>query len=103
MDLTEEVHEVKKQVASIAKNVDSVLSLLTGNEYDVTMGLLNRFAAVVTKVQVLEKTIEDKDKKSDERFLKIEKWKDRIIWTGVGVGITSGGSIWFILSKIFGK
>jgi len=94
MDAPDEIHEVKKELEAITKKVDAVLTILTGNEYDVTMGLLNRFGEFANRMQVLEK-------QTEERLYKLEKWKDRVVWIAVGAGITSGGGVWLILSKIF--
>lgn len=102
-EINKEFHAFKKEIDTIGKKVDTVLFLLTGNEYDETMGLLNRFIESVTKIQVLEKDIKDRDKENKSRIEKLEKKWEKIIWVGGTAMVTSGYTIWDLFHRIFGS
>lgn len=85
-----------KDLEELKLDVKEILWLLTGTEHDATTGLLNRFAQQkvesATKVQVLEKRVD-----------KLEKWRDRIVWAGLGMALPAGYGIMDIIHTIFLK
>lgn len=76
--------ELEKRMAKIEKDLTKVLDLLGGN------GIDKNDKGVVGSVNDL-----------DDRLSKLEKFKDRILWVGIGMGIPSSIGILKILEIIF--
>lgn len=102
-DIPHQLHSVKKEIESVHKKVDTIFSIVVGNEYDATMGLLNKYGQVISKMEQMEKKFEDSRKEDNIRFLKLEKWKDRISYIAIGISLAAGGGIWAALQALFGK
>ena len=86
-------HQMKQELDRIQDSVDSIdqklmriEAFLSGNELD------REDKGLIGRVNDLEK-----------RVLLLEKWKDRIFWTLIGMGIPAGIGIYNILEKIFIK
>lgn len=74
------------EIDELKKKLDEVLSLLRGNILD------KNDQGFIGSVNDLEK-----------RVTGLEKWRDRIIWTLVGMGIPASVGMIEILKKIFLK
>jgi hypothetical protein len=74
------------EIDELKKKLDEVLSLLRGNTLD------KNDQGFIGSVNDLEK-----------RVSALEKWRDRIIWTLVGMGIPASIGFIEILKKIFLK
>lgn len=72
------------EVDELKKKLDEVLSLLRGNTLD------KSDSGFIGSVNDLEK-----------RVSTLEKWKDRIVWMMVGMGIPASIGVVEILKKIF--
>lgn len=94
--MEEAKNQLHKDLEEVRTDVKAILYLLTGTEYDTTQGLLHRFEN--EKIKSLT-TIEKMEKRID----KLEKWKDRIIWSGLGMALPAGYGIVDILHQFFGK
>jgi hypothetical protein len=93
--MEDHINQLSKDLEEVMGDVKSILYILTGTEHDSTTGLLNRFAEqkieAATKIQILEKRVD-----------KLEKWKDRIIWAGLGMALPAGYGIVDIIHQFFG-
>jgi hypothetical protein len=74
------------EIDELKKKLDEVLSLLRGNHLD------KNDQGFIGSVNDLEK-----------RMTTLEKWKDRIVWMFLGMGIPASVGIVEILKKIFIK
>jgi hypothetical protein len=75
-----------QEVDELKKKLDEVLSLLRGNNLDKNdQGFIG--------------TVDDLQK----RVTGLEKWKDRIVWMFLGMGIPASVGVVEILKKIFIK
>lgn len=78
--------QVKEKVDEIGEKVTSILTLLRGNVLDKNdQGVIGTVDDLVKRVTALE------------------KWKDRIVWMFIGMGIPASVGIVEILKKIFLK
>lgn len=78
--------QLKDKVDEIGNKVSSILSLLQGNKLD------KNDNGVIGTVDDLH-----------ERVTNLEKWKDRIVWMVIGMGLPASVGIMEILKKIFIK
>lgn len=76
----------QEKLISVEEKVSTILDLLQGNR-------LNK------NDKGLVGTVEEHDK----RITTLEKWKDRLVWTVVGLALPSSVGIVEILKKIFAK
>lgn len=76
--------QLKDKVDEIGNKVSSILSLLQGNKLD------KNDNGVIGTVDDLH-----------ERVTNLEKWKDRIVWMVIGMGLPASVGIMEILKKIF--
>lgn len=74
------------EVDELKKKLDEVLSLLRGNNLD------KNDQGFIGSVNDLEK-----------RMTSLEKWRDRIVWMVIGMGIPASVGVAEILKKIFIK
>lgn len=74
------------EIDELKKKLDEVLSLLRGNTLDKTD------QGFIGSVNDLEK-----------RVTGLEKWKDRIVWMVIGMGVPASIGIVEILKKLFLK
>jgi hypothetical protein len=75
-----------QEVDELKKKLDEVLSLLRGNTLDKNdQGFIGSVKDLVKRVAVLE------------------KWKDRIVWMFIGMGLPASVGVIEILKKIFLK
>lgn len=77
-----ELQDIKKQLNSVSTTVNEIRSVLIGNEHDKESGFLNR-------VKDLEAAVE-----------RLEKFKDRLIYAVIGMGIPTSYGIFKIFSTI---
>ena len=75
-----------QEVDELKKKLDEVLSLLRGNTLDKTD---QGFIGVVNDLE--------------NRVSVLEKWKDRMVWMVIGMGLPASVGIMEILKKIFLK
>lgn len=76
----------QEKLISVEEKVSTILDLLQGNKLNkADRGLVG--------------TVDD----HEERITSLEKWKDRLIWTVVGMGLPASVGIVEILKKIFTK
>lgn len=88
--------QIKADLEEVRTDVKAILYLLTGTEYDTTQGLLHRFEYEKLKsVTLLERM--------EKRVEKLEKWKDKVIWAGLGMALPAGYGIIDLLHVFFGK
>jgi hypothetical protein len=71
------------EIDELKKKLDEVLSLLRGNTLDKTD---QGFIGVVNELE--------------KRVTTLEKWKDRIVWMFIGMGIPASVGIMEILRKL---
>jgi hypothetical protein len=74
------------EIDELKKKLDEVLSLLRGNTLD------KNDQGFIGSVNDLEK-----------RVTSLEKWRDRIVWMVIGMGIPASVGVVEILKKIFIK
>jgi len=82
--------DLEEQVKAIDKKVTSILHLLTGTDLDRSQGFLHQFEEERKENELLE-----------QRVAKLERWKDRIVWSLVGMALPAGYGIVDILHTIF--
>lgn len=82
--------DIETQVKGIDKKVTEILYLLNGTAMDPTQGFLHQF--------ILEKKQNDE---LEKRIVKLERWRDRIVWSLVGMALPAGYGIVDILHTIF--
>jgi hypothetical protein len=78
--------QLKDKVDEIGNKVSSILSLLQGNKLD------KNDNGVIGFVDDIHK-----------RLTNLEKWKDRMVWMFVGMGLPASVGVVEILKKIFLK
>ena len=78
--------QFKDKVDEIGNKVSSILSLLQGNKLD------KNDNGVIGTVDDLH-----------DRVTKLEKWRDRIVWMVIGMGLPASVGVIEILKKIFLK
>lgn len=81
-----DANELEKKIVGIEKSLSKVLSLLGGNDLDKDD---NGIVGTVSE--------------HDKRIENLEKWKDRFVWTVIGLGLPSGIGVYEILKKIILK
>jgi len=81
-----ELNELEKKVDHVDNKVSSILSLLQGNKLDKND---NGVIGIVNELH--------------ERVTSLEKWRDRIIWMVIGMGLPASVGLVEILKKIFLK
>lgn len=81
---------IEEQVKAIDKKVTDILYLLTGTDLDKSQGFLHQFDEERKDKELLE-----------QRVSKLEKWKDRVVWSLVGMALPAGYGIVDILHTIF--
>lgn len=97
------VNALDQKFDAIEKKADTILAILTGTEYDTTIGLINRFGQFISNMEKLEKKIYEFKKEQDDRILKIEKWKDKISYISIGISLAAGGGLWAAIQAVLGK
>ena len=102
-----EMKDLKEEVYNIKQDVEQILFILTGTEYEKGQGLVDRIAQDKlrdeTRYDKLEKRLHDKNEKLEARIDKLEKWKDKVVWVGIGLAFGSGIGITELFRIIFFK
>jgi hypothetical protein len=78
--------QVEEKLISVERKVSTILDLIAGNN-------LNKD----------DKGIVGKVVSHDDRLDDLEKWRDRLVWTVIGMGLPASVGIWEILRKIILK
>jgi hypothetical protein len=78
--------QVEEKLVSVERKVSTILDLIAGNN-------LNKD----------DKGIVGKVVSHDDRLDDLEKWRDRLVWTVIGMGLPASVGIWEILRKIILK
>lgn len=82
-EVQQDLRQLESTVAGIATNVNSILQIVKGNELDkADQGMVGDIHQLKQRVSVLE------------------KWKDRIVWMFIGMGIPAGIGVMEILRTI---
>lgn len=76
------LQETRANMFQIKNKLDDIIDLLKGDEFGGSKGIV---AAI---------------KDQEDRIKKLENFKDRTIWTGLGLSITGGVGIWEFIKKI---
>lgn len=94
--LRRELEEVDGKVDTIREDIRTIITLLTGTKYDESQGLINRFE---------KETMDNETRfdKMEKRLDTIEKLRDRILYIGIGLGMSIGTSVAGFLYNIYGK
>jgi hypothetical protein len=81
-----DANEFEKKLIGLEKNVSTILELLQGNTLDKSD---NGIAGMVNR--------------HDEEIESLKKWRDRFVWTVIGMGLPASVGIIEILKNIFIK
>ena len=116
MDSPQGMEDLRKEVFNIKQDVEQILFILTGTEYEQGQGLLNRIAndriQIITIYEKLEKRVnetyeklgtkmDETYQKLDKRITSIEKWKDKAVWIGIGFAFGSGIGLTELFRAVF--
>lgn len=76
------MEDFRKEFADLQQKVTEIYQILIGHQHDEAMGLLYW------------------KKESEKRILKLEKFRDKLIWIAVGMSIPTGLGIFKIVQII---
>lgn len=78
-----QMETLKKELQQVNEKLNSIITLLNGHELD------NEAGGMVQRMHVI-----------DSRLGKIEQFKDRIIYVGIGIGIPASWGMIDIIGKV---
>jgi uncharacterized protein YydD (DUF2326 family) len=92
-ELQGQIQENNVKLATLIDQNKSIMDLLKGNPLNANdRGMLG-------EIQKLH----EKDDAIEKRITKLEKFKDRMVYVGAGMGLVGGWGITDLLGKIFSK
>lgn len=84
--LKHDLEQIQDSVSEINTKVTGIIAFLRGNELD------REDKGLVGRVNDIEKRMEN-----------LEKWRDRIFWALIGMGLPAGVGTWELIKTIFAK
>lgn len=81
--IQQDIHEIKNSMTSLKVKVELVYNSLVGNELTKDGGLINVIFNIKSDVKILEKKVEEIEKKESQKRLYV-----KIIWAALAVILT---------------
>jgi hypothetical protein len=86
MNMDRECEDVLKE---FGRTLDDLVHCIKGNEFDDDTGLVNKVKENKLELMMVNKRLE-----------KLEKWKDRVVWILVGMGMPAGYGVIELIKTI---
>jgi hypothetical protein len=83
-EMKQDLEQIEKLVAAVDTKVTGIIAFLRGNELD------KEDKGLVGRVNEIERRTEN-----------LEKWRDRIFWALIGMGLPAGVGTWELVKSIF--